>query len=338
MIRKTICILILFALAAVSALSQSTSPENAPPASFEERLGADDGAAMAILFGANMRGLLELCDCNHPRGGLGRRIGYVEGFKKKFKQTPVLHVEAGFFLADSATFTPAVMLQNEQVVRALSRWNVDVVNLGRFDLIYAQKLLAREGHGARAAELPVIKNLISANGVFGAEVAAPAPYIIKEVSGPRIKNKSKKLRVGFLGLAEPIKPAEGRDATVTDMFESARRLVPELRKKCDLLVIVAHSNHKAALRLAEENPEADVVIAGNAEAMYKPRQVGNTTVVCAAPGNTQQGDLRVYIDADGRKSYKFMSMNLDSTVPTDPAAGAYVEKARLERELKGPNR
>lgn len=338
MLRKTIYVLIVLTLASVSVLSQAANPENTPPASFEERLGPDDGAAMAILFGANMRGLLDLCDCNYPRGGLGRRIGYVEGFKKKFKQTPVLHVEAGFFLADSATYTPAVMLQNEQVVRALGRWNVDVINFGRFDLLYAQRLLVREGLSERAAELSMIKNLITANGVFGPEVAAPAPYIIKEVRGPRIKNKSKKLRVGFLGLAEPIKPAEGRDATVRDLFEAARRLTPELRKKCDILVIVAHSSHKAALRLAEENPEADLVIAGNAEAMYKPRQVGNTMVICAAPGNTQQGDLRVYIDEQGRKSYKFMSMNLDSTVPADPAAEAYVGAARLERELKGSNR
>jgi len=29
---------------------------------FDQRLGADDGAALAILFGANMRGILETCD------------------------------------------------------------------------------------------------------------------------------------------------------------------------------------------------------------------------------------------------------------------------------------
>jgi 2',3'-cyclic-nucleotide 2'-phosphodiesterase (5'-nucleotidase family) len=327
--------LIALALASVSALSQSVNPENAPPASFEERLGPDDGAALAILFGANMRGLLDLCDCNYPRGGLARRIGYVEAFKEKFKQTPVIHVEAGFFLADSSSYLPPVMLQNEQVLRALGRWNVDVINLGRYDLLYAQRLLARKGLTDRTGELPAIKNIISANGVFGPEAARPAPYIIKEVSGPRIKNK---LRVGFVGLAEPIKPAEGRDGTVADIFEAARRVVPQLRKQCDILVIVAHSEHKTALRLATENPEADIVIAGNAEAMYKPRQVGNTTVVCAAPGNTQQGDLRIYIDEQGQKSYKFLSLNLDSTVPSDPAAEAYVEAARAERELKRSNR
>jgi len=64
------------------------------------------------------------------------------------------------------------MLQNDQFVRAYSRWPVDVVNLGRYDLIYAQRLLAREGLSERAQSRPFIKNLISANGVFGADVAA----------------------------------------------------------------------------------------------------------------------------------------------------------------------
>ena len=338
MFRRTVCIFMALALVSVCALSQEVSPDSPSNEPFEQRLGADDGAALAILFGANMRGLLELCDCNFPRGGLARRIGYVEGFKKKFPQTPVIHLEAGFFLADSSGYAPAVMLQNEQVARALSRWKVDVVNLGRFDLLYAQRLLAREGLAARTAELPVINNLISANGVFGPEAAAPAPYIIKEVRGPRIKNKGNRLRVGFIGLAEPIKPAEGRDGTVTDIFQAARRVVPEVRKRCDLLVIVAHSSHKTALQLASENPQADVVIAGNAEAMYKPRRVGDTMVICAAPGNTQQGDLRVYIDGQGRKSYKFLSLNLDSGIPADPEAAAYVADSLRERYQKGPSR
>jgi 2',3'-cyclic-nucleotide 2'-phosphodiesterase (5'-nucleotidase family) len=254
----------------------------------------------------------------------------VEAFKKKFKQTPVLQAEAGFFLYDSAGYPPLVMLQNEQVVRAYSRWPVDAINLGRFDLIYAQRLLALEGLAERTEAMPAIKNIISANGVFGSDVAAPAPFIVKEVTGPRIKGKGKKIRVGFVGLAEPIKPAEGVDATVKNMFDAARGVVPLARKQCDILVILAHSEFPAALRLARENPEADLVIAGNAEGAFNPQQVGKTLVVRAAPGNTQQGDIRVYVGQDGRYSFKFRSTDLDALVPSGPAAAAYTEEARAE--------
>jgi 2',3'-cyclic-nucleotide 2'-phosphodiesterase (5'-nucleotidase family) len=325
-LASTVC------LASSLAFSQSAAPWSAKVASFEEKLGPDDGAALAILFGANMRGNLELCDCTFPRGGLARRVGYIEGFKRKFKETPVIHVEAGFFLYDATGYRPEIVLQNEQVTRAYSRWPVDVINLGRRDLIFAQRLLAREGYEQRAASLPMMNNLISANGVFASGVAVPPPYIIKEVTGPRIKGRQNKIRVGFIGLAEPIRPAEGRDGMVKDIFETARSVVPLARKECDLLVIVAHCELKSAVRLAEENPQADIVIAGDADGLYKPRQVGNTLVVFAAPGNIQQGDLRVYQSKDGRMSFKFMSMDLDATVPADPKAAAFTEAMRLERE------
>jgi 2',3'-cyclic-nucleotide 2'-phosphodiesterase (5'-nucleotidase family) len=244
----------------------------------------------------------------------------------------VLQVEAGNWTYDSTGYFAPVMLQNDQFVRAYSRWPVDVVNLGRYDLIYAQRLLAREGLTERLQSRPFIKNVISANGIFGADVAAPAPYLIKEVTGPRITGKKNKLRIGFVGLAEPVRPGGGvMDATVRNMYEAARAVVPKARKECDVLVIIAHAELDGAMRLARENPEADVVIAGNAEGLFKPREVGTTMVVSAAPGNIQQGDLRLYFDREGHVSFKWRSTDLDALVPADAAAEAFAEAARQER-------
>ena len=331
MLKKMICAALGIALLGASVLTQTHVPGATEHASFDERLGEDDGAALAILFGANLRGNLELCDCNHPRGGLARRVGYVEAFRKKFTETPVIQLEAGHFLYDSSGYADYTMLQNEQVARAYSRWPVDVINLGRWDLIWARKMLEREGLAQRVAALPMLKNLISANGVFEPTVAAPPGFVVKEVTGPRIKGKRKRLRIGFVGLAEPIKPGGGMfDATVTNIFEAGRRAVLAARKQCDVLVIVAHSEFEAALRLARENPEADVVIVGDAETVFKLQRIGKTTVVCAAPGNTQEGDLRFYLAPDGSFSVKFRSTDLDAIVPADPAATAYTETARQE--------
>ena len=242
-----------------------------------------------------------------------------------------MQVESGSFWYNTTSQDRVTLLRNEQVTTAYSRWPMDVINLGRFDLPNAQKLFRREGFAERAWRWPMIKNLVSANGVFDASEGAPPPYIIKEVTGPRIKGK--KLRIGFIGLAEPIRPGAGvMDATVTNMFEAARRVTLLARKECDLLVIVAHSEMESAMRLAKENPEADVVIAGNAEGLFKPRQVGNTFVIGASPGNTQQGDLRIYFDKGGRASFKYISTDLDAAVPSDPEAAAFVETANRELE------
>ena len=203
MLRRTLCTLLAGACLCVWALPQSTEQRpGANTLSLDERLGTDDGAALAILYGANMRGNLEVCDCNYPRGGLARRVGYVEAFKKKFKETPVLQVEGGFLFYGSTGY-PMVELQNQQVALAYSRWPIDVINLARDDLPYARKLLAREGLKERAQKLPMINSLISTNCVFGPDEAPPARYVIRELGGPRIYNGKRKIKIGFVGLAEP---------------------------------------------------------------------------------------------------------------------------------------
>ena len=64
--KKLACVAAV-ALLYVSANPQSASPQSGPrpgskPESFDGRLGDDDGAALAILFTANMRGNLDTCD------------------------------------------------------------------------------------------------------------------------------------------------------------------------------------------------------------------------------------------------------------------------------------
>ena len=243
----------------------------------------------------------------------------------------MIQVEGGYFF-DGSTGTPAADLQNEQVALAYSRWPMDVINVGRDDLNYVKLLLAQEGLNERIKRMPMIKNLISANAVFGPNLVAPPAYVIKEVAGPRIFDGKKKLKIGFVGVAEPAHPGEGmRDATISNMFEATTRAVVKARKECDLLVIVAHCDLEQALKLAGENLEADVVIAADAGGLYNPRRVGNTLVVSAAPGNIKEGDLRVYLNKEGRATFKFISTDLDDQVPSDPAAMAFVEAARAER-------
>jgi 2',3'-cyclic-nucleotide 2'-phosphodiesterase (5'-nucleotidase family) len=334
MVKKVFLLCFLLLLCAANVRNQTIAPDvlvdTSKAQTFNERLGTDDGAAFAILYGANLRGNLDLCDCNHPRGGIARRVGYVEAFKQHFKDTPVLQVEVGNFWYDSSIEIPHVLLQNDYVSRAYSRWMIDVINLGRLDLSYANRLFDLNGIAERTTNLPMMQNVISANAKLADSAVAPPPYIIKEVSGKRIKN-GKKLRVGFLGLVEPQNVGSGMtDAGVKNIYEMARKFVPELRKKCDVLIILSYSEYAAAMRLAKENPEADLVIAGNAEALYKPRLVGKTVVLYAAPGNTQEGDLRFYIASDGKISFKFRSSDLDALTPSDEAALKFAEEARNE--------
>ncbi|HYP30062.1 MAG TPA: hypothetical protein VE262_25380 [Blastocatellia bacterium] len=60
---KKLASIAVIALLSVSVNPQTASPPaEAKPGGLDERLGADDGAALALLFTANMRGNLDTCD------------------------------------------------------------------------------------------------------------------------------------------------------------------------------------------------------------------------------------------------------------------------------------
>ena len=62
-LRRTVSLLIVLIFASALTLSGIKSlGQGSAKGSLDERLGADDGAALAILFGANMRGNLDTCD------------------------------------------------------------------------------------------------------------------------------------------------------------------------------------------------------------------------------------------------------------------------------------
>ena len=63
MLRRILCVSIMLTLQCALSLRRSIVAAQEPAKqTFDQRLGADDGAALAILFGANMRGILETCD------------------------------------------------------------------------------------------------------------------------------------------------------------------------------------------------------------------------------------------------------------------------------------
>ena len=87
---------------------------------------------------------------------MARRVGYVEGFKKKFKDTPVIQAELGSFFQAAPVMGWRYRL-NENVARAFSRLPVaHAIRLAE-DLAYAKKLLARDGLDERVRSLPMIK-------------------------------------------------------------------------------------------------------------------------------------------------------------------------------------
>ena len=244
-------------------------------------------------------------------------------------------VDTGYFMADERSvhgrLRPDIVARNDWVMKAYGQFPVDVANVSSHDLRYFTDARARAESGSLAETELLLARLVSANTMSESpSIAAPRPFIIREL--PSRQNGVRAVRVAFIGLTETT-PAPPVGLKFIDPAEAARRTVPEVRKKADLVVVLAKvRSQQEVARIAREAPGIDVIIDGNAESLEDvftpPVYVGPTLIVFTPFETRMLGELRFYRDAQGKFSTKQRFITLDETlVPEDPAAKLVVDAA-----------
>jgi 2',3'-cyclic-nucleotide 2'-phosphodiesterase (5'-nucleotidase family) len=311
---------------------------------FKERLGTDDGYAFTLFYGADTHGSLENCGCpNNPMGGLTWRISYMKAFRQRSnKEVPMLFVDAGNLFTDdryqAGQLPPEALIKNRWVVKGYGDFLTDAANLCFGDLPYAAELLKKEGFDQRVKELPFIKKLVSANLHPEHEgLQAPAPYVIREIALRR-GAPGKKLRIGIVGFTQ-LKQGMGNQLEdsyagfkIEDPLAAAKRVLPELKQKADIIVALAYMSQGQAQALASQNPEIDSVIgAQQINGSEEAKHFGSATLVYSYNQTKYLGELRYYIRPDGSIENQLnRHVGLDKEIPEDPAALTAVNGARDE--------
>ena len=312
--------------------------------SFKERLGADDGYAFTVFYGGDTHGSLENCGCpHHPMGGLAWRVSYMKAFRQQSnKQAPMLFVDAGNLFTDdryaAGKFLPEVLAKNRWVVKAYNEFLTDAANLAFVDLPYAAELLKKDGFDARVKEFPFIKKLISANvHPQSNALVSPEPYLIREIELKR-GAPGKRLRIGIVGFTQ-LKPGNGEQLEdsfagfqIEDPQVAAKRVIPELQQKADVIIALVYMSQGQANRLAVQNPEISTVVAAQQfNGLETPQHFGSATIVYAANQTKSLGELRYFLKADGAiENQVNRFVGLDKEIPEDPKALAMVNAARDE--------
>ena len=276
-------------------------------------------------------------------GGLARRVSYIKAFKHRSNlEVPTLFVDAGNLFTDdrfTANGLPAeVMTKNQWVVKSYADFHQDVANVSFNDIPYVAELLKKEGYEKRLEEYPFVDRLVSAN-IEATDDAhrTPKPYVVREVTLNRAI-PGKKLRIAFVGLTEgkPTAPNQ-RDAfyggyRINDVFESAKRVIPEAKQKADMVVVLAYMPLDMAQRLASENPEIDtIVVARQLSLMNDPEHFGRATITTAYNQTKYLGEMRYYLRGDGAVETQINRyIALDSDIPDDPQANEAVTAAHNE--------
>ena len=206
-------------------------------------------------------------------------------------------------------------LKSSFMVQSMERLGYDVVTVGERELAFGHRYLLDTFKKSKI-------DVVSANLVF-ADSKKPLlkPYVIK---------KAGSVRVAFTGLMGPEqkwrRQAGEAELTVLDPVETAKKLIPELRKKADVIVLLSHLGLTDGQKLTIEVPGIDVMVFGHLVGLSK--QVVQTQGVI----NVRGGERGQYIPSihlvveDGKiKSYDGEVVTLDDKIPADETMNKLVD-------------
>ena len=240
------------ALALFLALSHSTALCNEA-----------DKCSFTVLYTAQSRGQIRSCDCNKFRyGGLGRAATYMRSVREL--ASDLVAVEGGDFLAkDSAEGR----LRAEVFADYLKMMRYAAVVPGEREAVLPTDFLRQ--FDKDVGGIFVCANMLDAEG----GKLLLRPYVVTKLPCG--------VRIGVIGVLDPLLLAPygklSNTPTLTDPSEALKKHLPEMRKQCDVALLIAHANSTRTEDLAAV-ARADFVIATHGAPRERPIAEGEMTV------------------------------------------------------------
>lgn len=306
MARRTtiVClILVLLALTMGVVYAVRTREGQNPP-----RPQAVPPDRLTILYTCDTRGHINPCNCTAGvAGGLARRKVFIE----EQEAPAALLVDAGNVTAGGRAWE---LLEFEYLLRGYELMGYDAVNIGR-----------REA-GIAAESLREIRRqfpfLISANVQSTHGELLFDPWVIVATTGG--------YQVGIIGILDDTLPPDelGAGVRVAPPGETLSRMLPDLRKRVDFVVLLAFANEETMKALAERYYEIDVIIGGDvAQPATEPLQLNKSFITYVTDKGKSIGRLDLaFIDGEKVVESNDITMLLEDT--SDESMAALVAELR----------
>jgi 2',3'-cyclic-nucleotide 2'-phosphodiesterase (5'-nucleotidase family) len=244
------------------------------------------GRDLVVLSTASTRGELDHCGCpKAPKGGLTRRATYVDSMRTA--AGPLLLVDGGDYCHPTPGHDDR---ENAFILEAMGKMRYDAMTLGELEIDrgvdYVKSLLTTT---------PVPITL--ANVRFAADsTPVGEPYVIREVDGVTYGI------IGLLGqdLGEGKAKFDELGFAVEDPLAAAARLVPEVKKDVDLVVVLAHLSATEANALPAAVSGIDLVVCGHYPGTADPAQSGGAIMMRPGQRGQTVGEARITLAADGK--------------------------------------
>lgn len=241
---------------------------------------------------------------------------------------------AGDFYGTADVFNEA---KSHFVAEMMGVMGYDAIGIGEMDLNFGLGALVKD---ARKFHLPIVcANLVARVDSVkvrekGPEYAAAEklgtafmPYHIVEKNG---------IKFGFIGAMSASTKQRGAGQssvealtyTLGDAAAAVKPLLPDVRKQCDVVVLLAHMNQVEAQQLAEAVPGIDLIVLGHDAGdrpLGEPIVVGQTKILRATAQGQYIGQLDMKLDAKHRL--------VDSRNRIHPMTAGYPDDADMAKRL-----
>ena len=222
------------------------------------------------------------------------------------------------------------------LMEGMKRIGYSAVNLGEREVLFGYDRL--QPTAGKQKGVP----FLSANLVYQ-DSAAPIAQrtLVQTVEIQQAGGRKRKVRIGILGLARmnpglSIPVADGRRIVTADPVETARKVVPELEKKSDVVVALATLEPEQARSLAKQVQGIDLILGGYGAFLSAnidlvgETLVGKTRILYAGNQGKKVGEVRVFLGENAKIARAERELvNLGKRVPDDPGIMDLVERNRV---------
>lgn len=266
---------------------------------------ASRSGSTVLIVSGDTAGWIVPCGCaSNQSGGLPRRGSYVGD---RGRQANVVYVDAGGASSGTSEYE---RLKFEAILDGEMAMGLAVHNIGRAEAALGAAYLRQV---AREKSVPLLSaNLRDSEGRPIAE-----PMRIVEAAGKRI---------AFVGVLSPryavdgLKIEEPRKAVLAQVAAAAGGY--------DSLVVLAYLPEDELLQLAEELPEADVVVGGPTGQSIAPKKIGPTLLAAATNKGKFLIDLELATRSEPRWTGRVVEMG--GHLADDPVQVRNLERFRGE--------
>ena len=260
---------------------------------------------LAVVITGREDGYIEPCGCaglDRMKGGLSRRHTMIEDLRKK--GWPLLCVDVGGL---SKGYGVQAELKFQITVDAMKKMGYKAVGFSPNDLRLPVDSLVAVAAGSEDNPSP----FVSANiGLLGFDAEITSQWRVVDVGG---------VKVGVTSVIGPefAKGLGCDDIEIEDPEAALRRVVPELKKRCKLMVLLAYASIENSIELSKKFPEFAVVATagGPPSPPAKPTVVKETKALLIEIGEKGMDAIVLGLYADKQQPYRYQRVPLDSRFP-----------------------